>query len=114
MSEMKKLRLDTFQRGAVVDLFDEELRKVLDNIADQNTRPDDVRKITIEFSIAPDKTRSTAETKLEVKSKLAGIKPQSSFLFFDHQELGTGIEAFEDDPGPELQFVDKSRGTGNA
>jgi hypothetical protein len=88
---MKKLRLDTFQRGAVMDLFDEELR--------------DVRKINIEFSIMPDKTRSTAETSIKVTSKIAGIKPQNSFLFFDHQEIGTGIEAFEDDPGPELPFI---------
>ncbi len=107
MSEMKKLRLDTFQHGAVVDLFDEELRKVLDNIADQNTKPNEERVIIIKFSIKPDKTRSTAETTLDVKSKLAGIKPQNSFLFFDHQERGEGIEAFEDDPGPELPFVVK-------
>lgn len=102
---MKKIRLDTLQHGAVVDLFDEELAKVLDNIADENTKPDDVRKITIELSIKPDKTRSTAETSLKVTSKIAGIKPQTSFLFFDHQEIGTGIEAFEDEPGPELPFV---------
>ena len=36
---MEKVTLQTLNRGAVVDLFDAELEKVLSNIADENTNP---------------------------------------------------------------------------
>ena len=35
---MKKVTIDKLQRGAVVEMFDEELKKVLENIDDENTR----------------------------------------------------------------------------
>jgi len=102
---MKKVSLETLQHGAVIDLFDSELERVLENIADENTKPDQVRKITIELTIKPDKTRRTAETQLKVHSKIAGIKPQESFLFFDRESKSKQLLAFEDEPGPELPAI---------
>jgi hypothetical protein len=102
---MKKVSLDTLQHGAVVDLFDSELERVLANIADENTKPNEARKITIELTIKPDKTRRTAETILKVHSRIAGIKPQESFLFFDRESSSTQLLAFEDEPGPELPAI---------
>lgn len=101
---MKKVSIDKLQRGAVVEMFDEELKKVLANIDDENTRADYARSITVKFSIKPDKTRRTAETSLEVKSTLAPIKPSESFLFFDHDENGE-IQAYEDEPTPDLPGI---------
>ena len=104
---MKQVSLAELQNGAVVELFDDQLRKVLDNIADINTKPDQVRKIKIELAIKPDKTRKVAETKLSVSASLANIKPQESFMFFQ-KESGTGkISAFEDQPGPELPGINE-------
>ena len=104
---MKQVSLAELQNGAVVELFDDQLRKVLDNIADINTKPDSVRKIKIELAIKPDKTRKVAETKLSVSASLANIKPWESFMFFE-KESGTGkISAFEDQPGPELPGINE-------
>lgn len=100
---MTILNLSRFQRGAAMDMFDEELQKVLANINDENTKPDAVRSITIKLAIKPDKTRRTAETTLEVKSTLAAIKPSESFLFFDRDKNGN-ILAYEDEQTPDLPF----------
>lgn len=102
---MKQVSLAELQNGAVVELFDDQLRKVLDNIADINTKPDSVRKIKIELK--PDKTRKVAETRLSCNATLASIKPCESFMFFE-KESGTGkITAFEDQPGPELPGINE-------
>ena len=104
---MKQVSLAELQNGAVVELFDDQLRKVLDNIADINTKPDQVRKIKIELAIKPDKTRKVAETRLSCNATLASIKPCESFMFFE-KESGTGkITAFEDQPGPELPGINE-------
>jgi len=104
---MKKVLLESLQDGAVIDLFNEELRKVMANIGDINTKPDGVRSIKIELVIKPDKTRRSADTRLTVSSKLAGIKPQESFLFIEKEEDGS-LTAYEDMPGPELDLAPKA------
>jgi hypothetical protein len=105
MDKMKEVTLDTFQHGAVLDLFDDEMKAVIANIADINTDPAAVRKVTIELSIKPDKTRRNAEVTLKVTSKLAHTKPQASFMFFDR--VDGKLVALEDEPGPELQFPEQ-------
>jgi len=96
-----KVALGTIQRGAVLELFDEELRKVLANIEDENTVANQERSITIKISIKPDKTRRTGEVKVQVSSTLAKVKPTESFVFFDRDDAGK-FSAYADDPGPEL------------
>ena len=80
---MKQVELATFQKGVVIDMFNEEFNKVLRNIADDNVKPDAVREITIKVSIKPDKTRRTAATKVDVTSKLAPVKPSDGMMFID-------------------------------
>jgi len=98
---MKKLNLQAVQKGAVMELFDEELRKVLANIEDENTVPNKERTITIKMSIKPDKTRKVADIKLQALSTLAKVKPLESFLFFDRDDDGNFC-AYQDDPAQEL------------
>jgi hypothetical protein len=93
---MKQVDLSTMKGGEIIDMFNEELKKVLANIADENVKPDESRKITIELSIKPDKTRRTAQTKIDVHSKLASVKPSEGLLFFDENENGE-MAAYEDD-----------------
>jgi hypothetical protein len=101
---MQKIELQTIQNGAVLDLFNEELKKVLGNIEDENTAADSGRSITIKVSIKPDKTRRTGEVKVQVSSSLAKIRASESFLFFDKDEGGK-FSAYADDPGPELPGI---------
>jgi len=101
---MKKIDLKTIQGGAVLDLFDEELKKVLRNIEDENTVANSSRSITIKIDIKPDKTRRTGEVKIQTSSTLAKVKPTESFLFFDRNEEGE-LVALSDEPGPELPGI---------
>jgi len=101
---MEKVELEKIQNGVVMELFDEELEKVLANIEDENTVANTERSITIKIAIKPDKTRRTAEIKTQVSSSLAKVKPAESFLFFDRDEKGK-FTAYTDDPGPELPGI---------
>jgi hypothetical protein len=103
---LRKIELSQFQHGAVIDLFDEELRKVLTNIEDENTVANQERSVTIKIAIKPDKTRRTGEVKVQVYSTLAKVKPAESFVFFDIGDDGK-LAAFEDDPGPELPGINE-------
>ena len=101
---MHLVELQTIQNGAVFDLFDEELRKILTNIEDENTVANQERSVTIKIAIKPDKTRRTGEVKLQVSSTLAKVKPAESFVFFDRDEEGK-FSAYADDPGPDLPGI---------
>ena len=101
---MNKVELQKIQNGAVLELFGEELKKVLANIEDENTAANSERSITIKVAIKPDKTRRTGEVRIQASSNLAKIKPSESFLFFDRDEDGR-FSAYEDDPGPELPGI---------
>jgi hypothetical protein len=103
---MERIELQTIQNGAVIEMFDEELRKVLANIQDENTVPNQERSITIKIAIKPDKTRRTGEIKVQTSSALAKVKPTESLLFFDKDESGAFV-ALEDDPGPMLPGMEK-------
>jgi hypothetical protein len=101
---VKKIELSCFQHGVVIDLFDEELKKVLANIEDENTEAKAERSVTIKIAIKPDKTRRTGEVKVQAYSTLAKVKPAESLVFFDMDDDGR-LAAFEDDPGPELPGI---------
>jgi hypothetical protein len=98
---VRKIELSNIQNGVVFDLFNEELRKVITNIEDENTVANSERSITIKIAIKPDKTRRTGEVKVQASCALAKVKPAESLLFFDRDEAGN-FSAYEDDPGPEL------------
>lgn len=67
---MDKLTIANIARGAVVEQFDSELEKVLENIMDPNTDPKKVRKIQINLQIKPNEKRNMAEVKCQTKSSL--------------------------------------------
>ena len=67
--------LETLGQGAAVELFADELKKVLANVLDPNTKASAKRSVTLTLEIKPDEDRSFAHTSLEVKSKLAPTKP---------------------------------------
>ena len=103
---MRKIELQRIQNGAVLDLFDNELRKVIANIEDENTVANQERSITIKIAIKPDKTRRTGEVKVQASCTLAKVKPAESLLFFDRDEAGE-FSAYVDDPGPELPGINE-------
>jgi hypothetical protein len=74
--------LTTIGHGAAVELFDAELKKVLDNIADFNTDPETVREITLKVTFEPTEDRRAAAVSVQVKSKLAGHRGTVGAVFF--------------------------------
>jgi len=103
---MKKIELQTIQKGAILDLFNEEFQKIMLNIDDENTKADAERSITIKMSVKPDKLRRAGEVKVQVSSTFAKIKPAESFMFFDRDESGL-LTAYADEPGPELPGINE-------
>ena len=86
----KKVNLSTLNSGAALELFEEEFRKVLVNLSDENTKADATREIKLTIKIKPSKSREVATTQVSVTSKLAPIKPHeaSILLSFDGTEVG--------------------------
>ena len=92
---MRPVSLETLHNGVVIDMFNEELSKVLANIADENTKPDAVRQITLKVTIKPDKSRQGAATAVDVTSRLCPVQPSTGMMFF--RRGGRRTEAYEDD-----------------
>lgn len=110
---MQKIELQTIQNGAIVDLFNEELKKVLANIEDINTSAGSARTITIKIAIKPDDTRRSAKIQLSVDSSLAKSSPSIGLLYLDKDEKGK-LAAYEDEPGnlfdPKVTPINKTQG----
>lgn len=79
--EYKEVNLDTLNGGSAKDLFDEEFKKVLNNINDINSEPDAVREVKLIFKIKPSKDRRSATTSVQATSKLAGAIPHQGSMF---------------------------------
>lgn len=78
--------LASIGNGAALELFDHELKNVIANIADVNTDAKAKREIHIKVIIKPDDERNIGFASLEVKSKLAGVKPVASTMYFGKKD----------------------------
>ena len=87
----EKMKLSNLNGGAALDMFNEELKNVLKNIADDNT-DDRPREINIKVKIKPAKNKASASTVIEVTSKLVGINAHTSFITIEND--GKGINAY--------------------
>lgn len=85
------MNLDTLQGGAARELFEIELQKVLRNIADPNTKPDAVRKLTLEVTIKPNEKRSMLYVAVKASSKLVAMRPSESMAVLDEDGNGNFV-----------------------
>ncbi len=88
--------LDTLKGGAALQLFQEELDKVVANIMDPNTDAEAVREAVIKVRIKPDKDRSGGAVQIIPSSKLAPAVALGTRMFFGKK--GTRFMAFEHNP----------------
>lgn len=94
---LKPVSLSTIANGAVVELFDAEMNRVLENIADINTDPEAKRTINIQIEFKPEGVkRDNADVKVKCTSKLAGILTVNTQLFFGLKDKK--LVAVENDP----------------
>lgn len=90
----KIIDLNNFSDGAVAERFNQELQKVLENIADPNTDSKAVRTLTLTLSFKADDKRDVVVTNAIAKSKLAPARAIESKLLMDIDGKGkvTGAE----------------------
>jgi len=78
---MNGVTIDTIGGGALPELFNAELSRILSNIADPNTDTSTKRVMTITVKFKPNRDRDVADVELTCGSKLAGIQTVSTQLF---------------------------------
>lgn len=93
---LQTVSLESIAGGAIKELFEAELGRVLENIADINTDPATKRTITINVEFKPGAKRDTADVKLKCGSKLAGILTVNTHLFMGRH--AGKLVAVENDP----------------
>lgn len=93
---MQGVTLGTIGSGALAELFEAELDKVLGNIADPNTDETTKRSITITVTLKPNRDRDVAEVGLACTSKLAGTVKVNTQLYMGRRE--GRLIAVESDP----------------
>lgn len=78
---MQGVTLDTIGGGALAELFNAELARILSNITDPNTDTTTKRVMTLQVKFKPNRDRDVADVELTCNSKLAGIMTVSTQLF---------------------------------
>ncbi|MBU8597285.1 replication terminator protein [Alkalihalobacillus clausii] len=80
--------LNEFANGAVMERFNIELQKVLENIADPNTDPKKARKLNITVTLKADGERDIASVGIQAKTTLAPAKDIETKIVIDQDQAG--------------------------
>jgi hypothetical protein len=100
MSE--KVSIHNLGFGTVVELFDSEMTKVLENCLDFNTSARTKRKITLTMTITPDEDREVCDVEAAVELKLAARQPYPTQFLLGRDE--DGVLATEYNPKQKRLF----------
>lgn len=106
MPEKKKLdpvNLGSIARGAAMEIFEIEIAKIAANIADPNTKAAKKRKLTLEFTFAPDTDRRAIDVTTSSKTSLAGVTEHASRVYLGKDAEGHPY-ILDQDPRQELLF----------
>lgn len=89
-----KIDLNTFANGALAERANEELQRILENIADPNTDAKKKRKLTLSITLSADNKRDVILTNVMAKSTLAPAEPIEAKILMDLDNHGkvTGAE----------------------
>lgn len=88
--------LETLNSGQIVALFQRELEKILENIADDNTPIKAARSMTISIKFKPEEGGESMVVEVSAKSSLAPVKPSKSYALLSYD--GERVTAFQNDP----------------
>jgi len=89
MKEQRIVTLENLGHGAAAELFQAEFVRLIENVADPNTRPDAVRTVTLKVKVKPDKkARNMCAVEIQCDSKLVPSQPFETIMFvgMDHGE----------------------------
>lgn len=101
-----ELNIGNICGGAVPELFEHEIARIMKNVADVNTNPEEKRSLVLEFKFKPSPDRKSAVVSLQCKSKLAGVNPVAGSVFMSSAQ-GT-IRAFTEDPRQAKLFMQQA------
>lgn len=112
MSEAESVSLVNLSRGAAVELFDHELKKVLGNVKDVNTDAKAKRKITLEVIFSPYPDRVGIDVAIACTSKLSGVNQVTGGSMFIAVQEGE-YRAFSHDLRQEPLFKEEAPAPSN-
>jgi len=104
VKKLSKISLGSIGNGIAGELFDREMKAILENIRDVTTPWKKARRLTIEFTIYPQESRESAEVEIECKKKIPTVEPRLSTLFIDEDDDGEFIAVQEDPRQPMLDL----------
>lgn len=93
---MPGVTLETIGGGALAELFERELGRILANITDPNTVAEQKRVMTLKLSFAPGAKRDVADVTITVEAKLASVRKVDAQLFLGRVQ--GKLVAVENDP----------------
>jgi hypothetical protein len=70
-----KINIAELAQGALVELAEDEIKKIIENIYDPNTDAKKARKLTLTLTFKPQKDRDMVNTEIQAKSSLAPYTP---------------------------------------
>lgn len=82
------INIPNLANGAVAERINEEMQKVLDNIADPNTDPTKARKLTITVTVKADEERDVAHATVQAKATLVPAYEIGTKLLIDTDREG--------------------------
>lgn len=111
MSKTYEVSLDTIRGGAAHELFDRELKRILKNIRDPNTKATAKRTVTLKVTFEPNEQRTGITTSLDCKAKLAPVRTLQDHVHVGErggEEILVGYDPnqpslFPEDQDPEVQ-----------
>lgn len=89
------LPLSDLANGAIQEKLDYELKKVFNNIHDQNTEATDKRTVTIKLDFKPDENRQTVTVDSNFTTKLANVKGVATTVLTGKDLASGKVEARE-------------------
>lgn len=78
--EMFEVNIGNLNAGSVVDQIEHAIEKVVANIRDPNTNPEQERTLTLKLKWKPSRERDYAKVKATVDTKLAGLEPSEGSI----------------------------------
>ena len=88
LEDRERINLSNLDGGALAELFEANLPRLLDNVKDPNTKPEALRQVSITLKVKPTKSRREAVITYGVNLKLAAANERSTTVFLAKDEAG--------------------------
>lgn len=88
------LTLSTICGGMVEQVFNRELARVCENIADPSTKAEAARKVSVVITIKPNAKGTMAEVAYDVKSSMPGVETEKSAVYIAQDPESKNVSLF--------------------